>query len=411
LSAVDPYPTDAGKKVVLAGFVEYLTDRLGQGNVHYVMVGGHATREFPARLHQIDKPRTLGVFGSLLTRTGTGRASLQEAMLSTTAVRGAIRRTLDRISPDVEIYDTVRMAQHAPAHRTNQICYLDDLFSKRYESMLVAALRYPDIDIQPLGNFAPHVPHFVRPLAEHRRSQQLLLRLEQQLVRRSEDRSVHRFDTTLLISEREAALLRHRTGADAGRVQSIPPLINQSEPVVREYRGVPEFVFLGQLSLPHNDDGLRSFLTSVWPRVLALRPDARLRVVGRYPRAGLIDLAQRADGVTLEGFVPDLSEILCRAAAMVNPLRFGSGVKLKVIEALGAGVPVISTTIGSKGIASGPDHGVLVADDDAELADMLLGVTDRAHNDRLATAAREHFARCYSRDAVFARYDAAFGLG
>jgi glycosyltransferase involved in cell wall biosynthesis len=125
----------------------------------------------------------------------------------------------------------------------------------------------------------------------------------------------------------------------------------------------------------------------------------------------LIDLAQRADGVTLEGFVPDLSEILCRAAAMVNPLRFGSGVKLKVIEALGAGVPVISTTIGSKGIASGPDHGVLVADDDAELADMLLGVTDRAHNDRLATAAREHFARCYSRDAVFARYDAAFGLG
>jgi hypothetical protein len=199
VSAVDPYPTDAGKKVVLAGFLEYLTTRVGPDNVHYLMVGGHARRGFPAQLHPLPKPRALAAFGSVLTRTCTGRASLQESLLRSAEVREAIHRTLDRLSPALEIYDTVRMAQYAPAHRTDQqICYLDDLFSERYKTMLVAADRYPDVDIQPLGNFATHVPRPLRPLAEHKRSQRLLLRLEQHLVRRSEDRTVHRFGTTLL---------------------------------------------------------------------------------------------------------------------------------------------------------------------------------------------------------------------
>ena len=57
----------------------------------------------------------------------TGRASLQESLLHTAEVREAIHRTLDGLSPVLEIYDTVRMTQHAPKHLTaQQICYLDD---------------------------------------------------------------------------------------------------------------------------------------------------------------------------------------------------------------------------------------------------------------------------------------------
>ncbi|WP_346343362.1 glycosyltransferase family 4 protein [Rhodococcus sp. MS16] len=410
ISAVDPYPIDAGKKVVLAGFLEYFIDRLGPNNVHYLMVGGRARDDFPAKLHPQPKPSALGAFGSVVTRTGTGRASLQESLLHSADVRTAIHRTLDRVSPDLEVYDTVRMAQYASVNRSDQqICYLDDLFSERYRAMLVAADQYPDINIQPLGNFASHVPRPLRPLADHRRSQRLLLALEQRLVSRSEDKSAHRFRTNLLVNAHESDLLRQRSGVEAGRVQVIPPLIGHPIPR-RDYHGAPEFLFLGQLLLPHNDDGLRSFLSNVWPLVLAARPDARLRIVGRHPRPELTELvAKYANSVTLEGFVSDLSEILGRSAAMINPLRFGSGIKLKIIEALGAGVPVISTTIGADGVAIGLDEGVLVADSDAELSELLLESTDVVHNVRLSTAAREHFARCYSRDVVFARYDAAFG--
>lgn len=412
ISAVDPYPTDAGKKVVLAGFVDYLIDRLGPDNVHYLMVGGNRGGEFPVTLHPLPKPRALSAFRSVATRTLTGRASLQESFLHSAAVRSAIDRTLEQVTPGLEIYDTVRMAQYAAEERSHQqICYLDDLFSERYRGMLAAADRYPDVDIEPLGNFAAHVPRALRPLAGNRRSQRLLLELEQSLVRRSEDRAAHRFRTNLLVNEHESAVLRQRAGVDASKVRMVPPLIGHSTPG-RNYHGAPEFLFLGQLSLPHNDDGLRSFLGNVWPLVLAARPDARLRIVGRHPRPALTELVARyAGSVTLEGFVPDLTEILGRSAAMLNPLRFGSGVKLKIIEALGAGIPVISTTIGADGVASGPDEGLLVADDDAELAELLSSVTDTARNSQLSSAATEHFARRYCRDVVFAGYDSAFGLG
>lgn len=410
VSAVNPYPADAGKKVVLAGFLDYLTDRMGPTNVHYLMVGGPDQKGFPTALHPMPKPRPLAALGSVLTRTGTGRASLQESLLHTAEVRQAIHRTLESLSPSLEIYDTVRMTQFAsPQTCRRQVCYLDDLFSERYRAMLIATDRYPDVDIQPLGNFATHVPSPLRPLAERRGSQRLLLRLEEQLVRRSEDRTVDRYSTAVLLNEREADLLRRRTGDRAHRVATVPPLIRT--PVYRrDYGGAPEYIFLGQLSLPHNEDGLRSFLTNVWPSVLAARPDARLRVVGRNPRRALVDLIARlADSVTLEGFVPDLSGLLGRSAALVNPLRFGSGVKLKIVEALGAGLPVVSTTVGADGVADGADAGVLVADEAASLTDLLISITDPNANERLSDAAREHFMCSYSREAVFARYDDVFG--
>ena len=412
VSAVDPFPMDAGKKVVLAGILDYLVERVGRANVHYLRVGGGDTRNFPVEVHFIPKAHPLAAVGSVLVRSGTRRASIQEALLCTGEIRKTIHRTLEGLKPNVEIYDTVRMAQHAPEHcSADQICYLDDLFSERYASMLMATERYSDIKIQPLGNFAAHVPHLLQPLAEHPGSQRRLLRLEQQLVRQSEDRTAHRFDATLLISEREAGRLRHRSGAGRGRVHAIPPLLPRRSPTRRDFRGAPQFVFLGQLSLPHNDDGLRSFLSRVWPLVLSARPDAQLRVVGRHPLPALTDLVGRYSGsVTLEGFVADLSELFSRSAALINPLRFGSGVKIKIIEALCAGVPVVSTTIGADGVASGPEAGVLVSDDDAEMVELLMATMSTRCNAQLSAAAREHFAVRYSRQAVFGCYDAAFAL-
>jgi hypothetical protein len=412
VSSVDPYPADTGKKVVLTGLLDYFVDRLGPHNVHYVLVGGPAMVGFPAQLHLLPKPSTSAALGNVLLRSVTGRSSLQEALLRSRSVRAAIHRTIDRLSPGLEVYDTIRMAQHAPEEsKDNQICYLDDLFSERYAAMLDAFRRYPDMDIQPVGNFTAFVPHLLWPLAEQRISQRLLLRMEERLVRRSEDRNARRFNRTLVLNGREAERLRHRSGVGSCRIQAIPPLVGHGTAMTRDYGGAPEFVFLGQLAVPHNDDGVRSFLTTVWPRVLDHRPGARLRIIGREPRPGLANLvAQQAGTVTLEGFVPDLRDILCRAAALVNPLRFGSGIKLKIVQALGAGLPVISTRLGAEGMAVGPEWGIQIADDDSQFAELLVEVTDSARNRDLSAAAIEHFVSQYSRDVVFARYDAAFGL-
>jgi glycosyltransferase involved in cell wall biosynthesis len=411
ISAVDPYPTDAGKKVVLAGFIDYLCERHGQNNVHYIKVGAAPQQQFPVPLHVVPGPSRGQVLGNVMTKVTTGRASLQEAFLGSRRTAAGIAEILGKIRPDLQVYDTVRMAQYAPdLVAANQVCYLDDLFSERYDRMLEAAERYGEINVSPLGNFAEHVPARLRPLATHRHSQTLLLRAERSLVRRSEDRTVHRFRRSLLVNADEASVLADRSRAPMHRIRSVPPLVRTPAIAERRWNGEPEFVFLGLLSLPHNDDGLRSFLRTAWPQIVERLPGARLRVIGREARPELSELAATLrDSVTVEGYVTDLGDALGGAAALVNPLRFGSGIKLKVLEALGRALPVVSTTIGAEGIASGPGTGVLVTNQPAEFTNLLCSLTDPAFNAEISAQAREHFLLTYSRPAVFAAYDDAFG--
>ncbi|MGY4711959.1 glycosyltransferase family 4 protein [Mycolicibacterium sp. CBM1] len=412
ISAVDPYPTDAGKKVVLAGFIAYFAERHGAENVHFIKVGAPPRQQFPVPVHVVPGPTRAEVLTNVVTKVATGRASLQEAFLGSARTAAAIERIFADIRPTLQVYDTVRMGQYASdAVAAEQICYLDDLFSQRYERMLEATARYGEIDISPLGNFAEHVPPRLRPLATHRRSQIMLLRAERLLIRRSEDRAVRRFRRCVLINAEEAAALARRTGVPADRVATAPPLLPAQPSGARHYDGAPVFVFLGLLSLPHNDDGLRSFLRTVWPQILQRMPAARLRVIGREARPELMALAAEfAASVTIEGYVADLKGAIGGAAAMVNPLRFGSGIKLKVIEALSLALPVVSTPVGADGIARGPGTGVLVGTEPGQLAELLCSLTDPAYNAEVSDAASAHFASAYSRPAVFAAYDRAFAV-
>lgn len=410
VSAVDPYPTDAGKKVVLAGFVDYFAERYGADNVHYLKVGAAPQGNFPVPVHVVPGPRRVEVLRTLATKVPTGQASLQEAALGSPTTAREISRLLAEIKPDLHVYDTVRMAQYAPADvAARQLCYLDDLFSVRYTRMLEAAQLYPDVDSNPMGNFGEHIPKRLHALTDHRKSRNGLLRLERALVRRSEDRVARAFGRCLLVNDEEAGVLTRRTGVAPGRVVSVRPLIAPPNALGRGNAGAPEFVFLGLLSLPHNDDGLRWFLRDVWPVVCARLPGAHLRVIGRHAGQEALALAENlSESVTVEGYVPDLGEALRDAAALVNPLRFGSGIKLKVIEALGRALPVVSTTIGAEGIATGPGSGILVGDHPDEIADLLAGLTDPVRNAEISADAQRHFESTYARPAVFAAYDAAF---
>ena len=413
MSAVDPYPADAGKKVVLAGFVEYFRDRLGPDDVHYLLVGGQPRADFPVTLRPLPKPGRMAALAAVAGRVPTGRATLQESLLYSPQVGRAVRALIERIDPDLEIYDTIRMAQYADeAHADRQLCYLDDLFSERYAAMLDAAERYPDVAIRPLGNFAEHVPGPLRPLADSKRPQRALLRMEAALARRSEDRAALRFRRNLLVNDGEAARLTARV-ADRGSadVMAVPPLVRPPQYRRRQYRGAPDFVFVGLLALPHNEDGVRAFLCDVWPIVLARMPNARLRIIGRDCSPELAEVVRRSGGsVTLEGYVDDLTEMLCAAAGLVNHLRFGSGIKLKVIEALGRGLPVVSTSIGADGFAAGPDQGVLVADQAEQFAEAMWELTDPGRNREVSDGARAQFDATFARDSVFACYDKAFML-
>jgi len=414
ITAVDPTGGDSGKKVVLRGLLDYWTDRLDPASVHLVLVGD-PTAGPPAldvRVHRVRRPGTPEQLRSLAWRTmATGRHAIQESMLYARRTARELDAVLREIGADLEIFDTIRMAQYADRigirPGTTRVVYLDDLFSVRYERMLELLQARPGVALDPLGEFRSVLPSWLAPIADRRLAQRALLTTERRLVHRREIETARSFEASLLVSSEEVDLLAKRAGGS--NVHVLPPLVDV-RPMAREYDGRPVFVMLGLLSLPHNSDAALTFLAGPMKELVGRMPDVLVRVIGRGASREIETVAARfPDNVSVEGFVPDLDGVLSTASALVAPLRFGSGIKIKVLEALARGVPVLCTPVAAEGIVTGPRSGILVEEDLQRFPARMVELTDIAFNTEHSAWARRHHARSYSRDAVYSMYDSAFG--
>ena len=426
ISAVSPFPVDTGRRVFLAGLVQYLVDRFGGDAVHYGLAAPAVipTPHLPCRVHRLPVPSTRekmsnAVVHSMLQR----RWSMQESMLSTPRLRSAVAALMHTYSPALEIYDTVRMAQHrAPARPdSTSMVHLDDLYSGRYERM-VDSPAAAEPDFNPLGEFATNIPAPLRRAAGNPRVYRRLLRWEAQRMRQRECEVARDFPCATLVNAQEVSALRQQTGLSTIRV--ITPLLATPRPVPRSPVDPPEFVFLGRLNLPHNNDAICSFIEGAWPLLLQRSPKCQLRVVGKSASPTLRRLAAAHSGsIRLEGFVDDLDSLLARAVAVIAPLRFGSGIKQKILDAVARGVPVVGTEVAFEGIparrsplATAPagaaySDGCIIAEDPGSWPGPLLQLTDVDVNAAYSAAARDFFQRTYSAEVVYSQYDEIFNPG
>ncbi|MDQ6759546.1 MAG: glycosyltransferase [Acidobacteriota bacterium] len=149
-------------------------------------------------------------------------------------------------------------------------------------------------------------------------------------------------------------------------------------------------LFLGSFRHTPNQEALAWFVNRALPRVLEQCPQARLVVVGSDPppRHSLPDLG---NAIELRGFVEDVMEPLRRYAVFVCPILAGSGMRVKLLEAFAAGIPVVSTRVGAEGLANQDGDLCLLSDDPAEFADKVLSIfADQTKARDLAQRAREH---------------------
>jgi polysaccharide biosynthesis protein PslH len=131
-----------------------------------------------------------------------------------------------------------------------------------------------------------------------------------------------------------------------------------------------QIVFVGTMDYYPNVEAATSFATRIWPRVRErLREKSgqmSLMIVGANPTPAVLALGAMP-GVTVTGTVPDVRPYYRDALAAIVPLRTGGGTRLKILEAMAAGVPVISTVLGAEGLAVTPGRDILIAGaDDAQ---------------------------------------------
>ena len=162
----------------------------------------------------------------------------------------------------------------------------------------------------------------------------------------------------------------------------------------------PRVIFVGTLHYWPNTEAVLRFTKKILPLIRAKCPTVEFWIVGLGPAQEILDLD---DGKAVRVFpdVPEVIDYVREAAVSVVPLRIGGGTRLKILESLAAGVPVVSTTVGVEGIALVPDTHLFVADEPQDFANRvcrLLG--DPALREQQVSAARSAIASEYSWSSI-----------
>ncbi len=208
------------------------------------------------------------------------------------------------------------------------------------------------------------------------------------------------------VSREDAALMRSDFGATRVHVVENGVDVDFFRPQRDVDRDPAQMLFMGSLDWRPNQDAAVQLLTEVLPRVRAKVPHATAVLVGRRPPDWLRAKVTATPGAELHADVPDVRPFLARCGFLVVPLRIGGGSRLKILEALAAGTPVVSTRVGAEGLELAPDRDLIVADAPAELVDATLAAIRRPEElADTAESGRERVLAHYSWDLLAERLD------
>ena len=281
------------------------------------------------------------------------------------------------------------ISTHAPAHdvaMAMQIRAAVHLVEARlttpalFEEVELGAARLPDdgAEAAPLWRQARHRltwwkhRRFVRQLLEH----------------------VHGATVVSTLEQAQLAAL----GYPNQKVSVIPnAVVVPDAPAVSRTRR-RQIIYPGSVTFSANLDAVSYFVRDVWPGIRRRHPDLQFVVTGHTGDVDVSDLAA-AEGVRFTGHLEDVNPVIAESLVCVVPLRAGGGTRLKVLQAMALGTPVVSTSKGIEGLDLQPEEHVLVADTAGDLVARTLElVEDPALGRRLASAAFDRVRAAYTWD-------------
>ena len=373
--------------------------------------------------------------------------SISFLSLSTAAVTVEDQHALERQIPKVHVETPVIRDTYIRRSRRAMLRFLHRRFL-RNEPYLIATHDVPELHVLVdrhlrdqhydiiyfgylgmmayYGHARKHAPRATLILEQHNLEWQIFARLAEKLspplrqlaqveayaLKRRERIALRQVDSVVSISDADKRQFRDLAGIDA---IVVPPYI---EPLSHhaEQTDEPHIGYIGHLAWQPNVYGLDWFCREVWPLVRGQIKDARLTIAGpglQTNTSGTLEVPQawQCPGITTVGFVTDLNELYSATLGMIAPVVGGSGVRMKILETLSAGMPTITTSDGAAGLDVGHGRELLIADDAIEFADCVVRILeDRGLREQLRRGGYEYLELHHSHSVTKGKLEGALNV-
>lgn len=192
-------------------------------------------------------------------------------------------------------------------------------------------------------------------------------------VAKREIASILRCDISLMIAEYEMELLQSVFKIDLSLLYYLPLMLEPREDSTIQNQLLFEernnFVFIGNFLHEPNWNAVQYLKETIWPLIRKQMPEAVLQIYGAYPSQKVLQLQQPKQGFNIMGRAEDAQEVVKNARVVLAPLRFGAGIKGKLIEAMQCGTPSVTTIIGAESMCGDLPWNGFIADDAKAFAD------------------------------------------
>lgn len=186
--------------------------------------------------------------------------------------------------------------------------------------------------------------------------------------------SIYRCDLSLIISEFEIKLLKDTFRIPSTLLFYLPLLVDKSSLSGNsvdqtEFEKREHFMCIGNLKHAPNKDAIIYLKESIWPLIRKKLPEAELHIYGAYADRSTLNLQNEASGFLLKGWAPDKQQVFSSYRVCLAPLRFGAGLKGKLLDSMLYGLPSVTTQIGAEGIEAKEKWNGFVCDGHEDIAE------------------------------------------
>ncbi len=357
LTQVLPYPPDSGPKVKTWNVLKYLAQH------HEVTLASFV------RGDQSDEVRHLKKYCRAVHTVPIQRGTIRDMwymglsflrnqpFLMVRDDRAAMRHLLDRLASETQF----------------DIVHADQLNMAQYASRVPGARKILDAH-NALWVLYRRLWETMDPGPK-----KWLLNRDWRLLKSYEGQICRQFEATLAVSQEDKIALEQAAGQPLN-ITIIPIAVDTDEVTeVSRQTESSHILHIGTMFWPPNIDGILWFLREVLPLIHARQPDVVVDLVGAKPPPEILAFNDNGNRVNVTGYVADPTPFLESARVMIVPLRAGGGMRVKILNAMAQGLPIVSTTIGCEGIAVEAFRHLLIADTPEDFARATLRLLEDQH--------------------------------